>query len=415
MDHTDYGPLFAVTSMQSLDEIGATTYREMQESSQPAPEITALAAQIVGDRTGLDAARAISNWVATHISYVAVYLSFDGGWVAHPPEWVVANGYGDCKDHVVLMQALLQARGIRSEMAIVQWGDRYQPLPVPIPWQFNHVIIHLPDGDIYSNPTDSYAGFGMLDRSLAGKTVVLVNPAGGHAVLPASRPADYRYDRTTSLTVAPNGTVYATASMAAGPGLAGELRRSVAEMSDPSDLVDRILASRSEGGTGTLDVTDPHDLDVPFTAKAKWASPHLLPMEGPDAYFAIPGGFDFGRIDDARILISPMGYRRTPLNVGVSDYNWQTDVTLPDGYTVIRMPANVDFSNAAGAYSGAYSRTVKGLSVTRHLRIDQDVFTPHDYHGFETLIVHGLDDLHGIVGIAKSAAPVAAAGPAAQP
>ena len=146
--------------------------------------------KIAGDRTGLEAARAIYDWVTVNIRYIAVYLNPDDGWVPHAAAEVLKNGYGDCKDHMVLMQALLAARGIVGEAAIIQWGNRFADLPLGHPFEFNHAIVYLPDYDIYLNPTNPYAPFDSLDRTLSGKRVVIATGAGRVARTPASTPVE---------------------------------------------------------------------------------------------------------------------------------------------------------------------------------------------------------------------------------
>ncbi|HEY0420026.1 MAG TPA: DUF3857 and transglutaminase domain-containing protein, partial [Acetobacteraceae bacterium] len=138
---SDFQPLFLATTLPNLEAIGAIYHRQSAGRAAVTPEIAAAAARIVtrpdgSVREGLDAARAIYDWVAGTVRYVAVYLNPDDGWVPHPAEDVLRAGYGDCKDHVVLMQALLAARGIRAEGALIDWGARYADLPLWMPGQF---------------------------------------------------------------------------------------------------------------------------------------------------------------------------------------------------------------------------------------------------------------------------------------
>ena len=125
------------------------------------PAISALAAQVAGGRTGEDAARAVYDWVTANIRYIAVYLDPNDGWVPHQAQTVLDHGYGDCKDHVVLMQAMLGSLGIRAEAAMIDWGDRTTEAPLWVP-QFNHAIVYLPAFQRYLNPTDPYARYGTL-------------------------------------------------------------------------------------------------------------------------------------------------------------------------------------------------------------------------------------------------------------
>ena len=113
VSETDFLPVFVATTQPNMEAIGAQDHRQSEGKTDVTPEIAALAQEIAGDRTGLDAARAIYDWVAVNIRYVAVYLDVNDGWIPHSATEVLHNGYGDCKDHVAIMQALLAARGSR--------------------------------------------------------------------------------------------------------------------------------------------------------------------------------------------------------------------------------------------------------------------------------------------------------------
>ena len=104
-----------------------SVHRASDGRAEMTPEIKALALRIAGEHTGLDAVRAIHAWVAANIRYVAVYLNPADGWVPHKASDVLKTGYGDCKDYVVLMQALLAALGIEGQMAAVNWGIVQRP------------------------------------------------------------------------------------------------------------------------------------------------------------------------------------------------------------------------------------------------------------------------------------------------
>jgi transglutaminase-like putative cysteine protease len=206
VDTSDFQPIFLATTLPDLASVGAIYDRQSQDRAAVTPAIAALAAKIAGDRTGLDAARAIYDWVSINIRYIAVYLNPNDGLVPHPAAEVLENGYGDCKDHVALMQALLAARGVVGQAALIQWGNRYADLPLGHPFEFNHVLVYLPDYDLYLNPTDPYAPFGSLDRTLSGKRVVIATATGRVARTPASTPADYRYAMVSRLAVDADGT-----------------------------------------------------------------------------------------------------------------------------------------------------------------------------------------------------------------
>ena len=57
---------------------------------------------------------------------------------------VLKNRYGDCKDHVVLLEALLAAVGIPSSAALVNSGNAYSMPAIGVVSPLNHVITYVP-------------------------------------------------------------------------------------------------------------------------------------------------------------------------------------------------------------------------------------------------------------------------------
>src|SRR5262249_39611597 len=107
-----------------------------------------------------------------NIRYVAINLGV-GAIVPHAASEVLTNLYGDCKDHVTLLQALLKAKGIDSTVAIIDAGDDFTVSKVATLQQFNHVITYIPDMNLYLDSTARYTPFGVLPFPDADKTVLL--------------------------------------------------------------------------------------------------------------------------------------------------------------------------------------------------------------------------------------------------
>ena len=248
----DFQPTFEATTLPAMAAIGAIVYRESKDRAAVTPEISALAARIAGTSTGLDAARAIYDWVAGNIRYIAVYLSLDDGMVSHSATEVLHNGYGDCKDYVVLMQALLAARGIAALPAGIDWGTRYADPVSWAPFFTNHRIIYLPEFQHFANPTDGYAGFDALDRRLSGKLVVLATPDGAVIRTPASTPERNQYRMQSHLRLTADGAIDGTASYEMSPNAEEQARAMVSSASSMTDLAERLLQRTLEVGFGTM-------------------------------------------------------------------------------------------------------------------------------------------------------------------
>jgi hypothetical protein len=389
---SDFEPLFLLTSLPNLEEIGAIYHRQSRDKVVVTPRIRELAASIVGDHQGLDAARDIYDWVAGNIRYVAVFLNPNDGYVPHPSDQVLANGFGDCKDHVVLMQALLAARGIKADAALIDWGARTRDLPLWTPDQFNHAIVYLPDFNLFANPTDPYARFEALDRRLSGKTAVVATETGEVMRTPPSGPDTNRYVLESRVKMRPDGTLDGTAHMTMSAALDSVMRTAVANSRTARDLADRLLAYTPEGGTGELRTTDPRDLDHPFEVDAEWRSPHGVAFQGRRAFVTVPLGLDIEAPWRLRQHLSPSGERKFPMLADSGDYRWSTTITPSMGVSITLLPPDVDFHNEAGSFTSNYERRPDGIHIERHLVIARGVYEPSEYAEVEALYYAPIDD-----------------------
>src|SRR5204862_4047751 len=76
--------------------------------------VTAKAKELTSNKTTpLEKVQAIAVWMQKNIRYVDIEVGI-GGIRPHPSTSILRNSYGDCKDKVTLMRALLRASGINS-------------------------------------------------------------------------------------------------------------------------------------------------------------------------------------------------------------------------------------------------------------------------------------------------------------
>lgn len=405
---SDFQPLFLATSLPRLQDLGAVYWRQSHDRAVVTPAVAALATKLAQGRTGEPAARAIYDWVAANIRYVAVYLDPNDGWVPHEAAAVLKVGYGDCKDHVVLMQALLSAVGIRAEAAMVDWGNRTTDAPLWVP-QYNHAIVYLPDYDRYLNPTNPYASYGSLDRRLAGKTAVLASPTGAVGRTPASQPTDQHYVDETRVTVEADGTVAGISNLSMTGNLESMMRALVVQSFSTGNLAERLLAATPEGGFGTFSTTGPRDLETPFAMVGTWRSPHAVATGSHGIFMTVPVGLDVNPPSRLRQFLSPDGRRQHAMVAAASQSEWRTTVSLPAGMTVERLPDDVALSNGAGRYVAHYERNGRDVVADRRLTINRDVFQAASYPDLEALLYAPLSDARAILQISRDKQQTAAA------
>lgn len=394
------GPIFMASSLKSYEEIGAIYQRNSADKIAVTPEIKALATRIVGDRTGLDAAHAIHDWMTNNVRYLAVWLDEGATLVPHDAATVLKNGYGDCKDHVALMQALLAAAGIRSVPALINLGDIYTPPPVPFSSMFNHVIVYLPDYDVFDDPTDQFAPFGVLDRTLAGKTVVLAAEPPAMKTTPALTPASAAFVATSRIAVDAGGTMSGELTATMTPVVAAQMRALLASHADAARQMEARLGATLEGGFGRIRTTDPEDLDTPFEIRATWTSPRGIAPDAP--YMMLPAGPNFAPVPALRGYLTPTGRRTLPFELEIVDVTWTSTLSLPDGWSLKALPPAVTVDNGVGSYTAAYKVDGAQLEVRRHLVLKQRVVQPQDYAALQSVIYALVDDMHAIVALDRT-------------
>ena len=172
IDPDDSGPRLYMSSMRSYDELGRAYADLVLPKTAVTPAIRKLADEVtagISDRR--EQAQRLYNWVSRNIRYVA--LSFGArAIIPSDADSVLGLGYGDCKDHAVLLMALLRTKGIESEIVLIDSGNKYTLNQVPRMAQFDHVIVYLPAFDLYVDATPGVAPFGMLPFNEYGKPVV---------------------------------------------------------------------------------------------------------------------------------------------------------------------------------------------------------------------------------------------------
>lgn len=386
----DVGPAFVISALSGYEEMGALVYRQAAAKGAPTPEIAMLAKSIVAGKTGAEAARAIHDWVAQRIRYVAVFLKPSDDFVPPDPTTVLANGYSDCKGHSILMQALLAAVGIRSELVLVNWSNQMRPLPLWSSAAFNHMMVYLPDLDVYANPTNPFAAFGALDMTLSGKMVVVISEKGEVRNTPVSTPDQNQYGFDAEITVDMAGLIRGTGKGEVSPRIDTPLRQAMFQEGAASVAAQLLLLS-PEGGYGGIGSSDPRDLSQGLTFQSHWTSPHGVVLASPSIYMTVPFGIDPVPFGSMRTFISPDGVRHFPLMIGAKNYSWTHVITLPDGAVGEWVPSNVDLSNTAGELAVTYMASGKTITVTRKLVIARDIFDPSEYPALQDLLYAYLD------------------------
>lgn len=195
----------------------ADWYAQLERDRRiPTAEIRTQADEIArGRQSDEDKAAALYYWVSQNIRYVS--LSFGvGRYQPHSAAEVLANRYGDCKDKTTLLEAMLEAEGLRAQPVLANLVADIDP-EIPNPLQFDHVITFLPLGskESWLDTTLSVGPFGYLPPQLRGKQVLLVYaiPSSALRKTPQDFPFTVEYRIGVDGTVDGLGTMDATVEL----------------------------------------------------------------------------------------------------------------------------------------------------------------------------------------------------------
>jgi transglutaminase-like putative cysteine protease len=392
VSYLDYGKRLAVSTFPDYAAF-ARAYTERaggQRASGAA--IAALAARLTAALPEPRAkALALSDWVRRHIRYVAVYVG-PGGVVPHPAATVLANRYGDCKDHAALLEALLRAAGIASSAVLVNNGSAYRLPRVPTLGIFNHVITYVPSLDLYLDSTAESIEAGYLPSAVMDKPVLLA-VTGRIARTPAAQLNRQRTAIWFGLQ-ADGGATFKVSKTTEG-ALAEPYRQAVRD-TKPADrdlFVRQILQGLGQQGKGTFDPGHVDGKGGRYILGMQGSSDHVASLPGP---FGMATSYNFwGGLDEALSEFGQRKERTQDFICPAIDAEDELALALPEGVKVIALPKPLMLEDPHLRYRSQYLQRDNAVIVRRSLvfRHPTLVCSAADYRRLQPLLERMLRDL----------------------
>ncbi len=367
----DREPHLIISTYASQEAFGKKFLEGADPKSAPTPEIRVLADAITRDTPDRkEQARAIYDWVTRNIRYFGVFLG-DGGWVPHDANSILTAKYGDCKDHATLMRALLAAKGIDADYVLINTAPSYKTVDIPFPGYYNHVILYLPEFDLYADPTATFTAFQSLPESEADKPVLRIGAHGVAAVRTTALSADTNILKIKSdITLRADGTpLGVTTTTASGP-IASSLRATVSQAALKGDdvFVKEQLTRQNWRGAGGMELRDSFSHEEPYSIRSSFELTNQFFGNGPNKY-PIPLGPKLTSSDFSAPIQFIREKRTQSFFCDAGTYTQSISVHLPQGQSLARTPGNVDVSSQFGAYVATYALSGQDLLVERRLTI----------------------------------------------
>ncbi len=368
---SDFAPHFSASSFKSYSEIGQAYQARALPKTSATPEISALARELIGSSTDpAERTRKIYNWVAKNIRYLGVYAG-SGGYVPHSAASILKNRYGDCKDHVTLLEAMLRAVDIESTPALINAERAYLLPETPVSSVFDHVITYIPSMDLFLDSTSQFTPMGVLPSGLKDKPVVLA--ASGKVMrTPADNGDVDRSVAKVKLIVLEDGSISGSSEVK-HQGYFEVLSRqnSFKSKNTPEhEVVSRALAKFNETGTGKIRHPDPQELEAPWIVESEFKLDPVVNLPGVAA-MTVPVGLSYGKMMSYASSKAPEE-RRFPIPCGSSAHVEHIVLILPTKARITRIPKDSQFKSESIFYSSTYRVDQSTLVIERQFVAQRD-------------------------------------------
>jgi len=363
---SDFAPHFAVSSFVDYAALGRAYQATAHPQTAVTPQIRKLAEElVVGAVDTRDKVRRLYNWVSSNIRYVGIYMGA-GGFIPHDAQSILDNRYGDCKDHVVILESLLNAVGIDSSPALINLGNAFLLPKVTTSGPFNHAITYVPALNLYLDSTAMFAPMGVLPLSVMGKPTVLTATGQIHQTPLTNIARDFTHT-DIRMAVMPDGKVKGSSTYRmSGHAEVGSRSAQFDYINqDPVQVINDLLGRFSETGTGEIKASRPLDLSEPWQVQAVFELDPQVNLPGPSAMM-IPVGLAPGFLKGFSSYKSPQE-RRYPARCSSGKHTENIEMSFPRNVRIERIPPSLSFKRGDIEYTSHYALNGRVLRIKREM------------------------------------------------
>lgn len=374
LDLHEFAPGVLISTFNSYAEFAQAYHGRAEPQAQATHEIRAQAEAITrGLSTERQKIQAIYQWVSRNIRYVYAHVGV-GGWVPRPAKQILETRWGDCKDHVAIVEALLKAVGVDSSPALINSGESYTLPQLPVSSPLNHVITYVPSIKVFLDSTAEFAPIGVMPFGIAGKPA-LITATGEVMHTPATHPTRDRTHARTVMQVKRDGSIVgkAVVKMQGSHEYESRMRRAAQRDREQDALIDKMLGRFHETGSGEVEGPDPTDLSVPWVLKSTFKLDPMVNIPGPYA-MTVPVGLAPGDIRDM-LTDKPRANRRFPAACAASHLLEESELTFPTSVRVTGVPKDTRYASPAVQYSATYRLKGNTVSIRREMTAHRERIT----------------------------------------
>lgn len=366
-DHSDHAPFIVISQARDYLDIGRQYLNASSPKVRVTPEISQFAKYLTaGANTDREKIKALYTWVAKNIRYISTTID-DGGLVPRDSAYIFHRRFGDCKDHVVILEALLRAVGIDSTAGLVNLGNAFELHEGPASHNpINHVITYIPSQDLYLDSTAQFVPFGQLDDQVIDKPTILV-ALNRYGRTPKMRANENTLTSHTHMTLHPDGSIEGTnTSVFTGTMEINYRLVRFSEMTESMEkTVNDMLYRFNEIGSGAISHTAPKNIEEPFQWQSTFKLEPITDL-GRTGSFVPPIGVSPGQIASMTIY-KPIDKRSFPYVCDSNNIEDRYTIQLPDHIAIESLPSDVEHQSEHIRYTSEYRLRGHSLEIARNL------------------------------------------------
>lgn len=378
-----------VSTYKDWESVGKFYWGLVKDQLRVTPEIKAaatLAVKGIADTDERARIGAVYDFVVSNTRYVGLEFGINS-FKPYPVEVILSRRFGDCKDKASLMHAMLESIGIDSRLALLRMTrlGSIETAPASLA-VFNHAILYVPRFDLFLDGTAEFHGSRELPADDRAAYALIVEPGGTGSRFvrtPEANPADNTDETHILASLLKDGSASIDYKASARGSWTSELRRTFESADERRNHAEEQLSRSAFPGAKVtaVDVSDPHDIESPFSTHFTASAPTFASASGAGLRFS-----PFGQRQSFVEAYAQLSRRALPERLPVPQRTViESTVTLPAGWSAT-LPESTHESGAQGEYSIAWSRQDGKVTARLELSLNGGLLKPMDYPAFRAFL-----------------------------
>jgi len=334
-----------------------------------------------GKASDREKARAIYNFCAQHIRYVAVEYG-QAGYEPHQARDIFRNRYGDCKDQAILLVTMLREAGLKAYPLLISTKDAYD-LDKNFPSvMFNHsiAVLYLENELIFMDPTAETCSFGDLPTADQARHVLIFEDNTFQIKDTPLFPAEHNLLNqivnvkvNSDLSIVAEKTNYSF-------GVYDQAQRYWLLYTQPElvkeALQEKIQALSIGSKLEKYNIKDLDDLNKPVVLSYSFSGPEYFTSAADLKLLPQLSGTDTSLVASEK--------RKYAIDFGLLDRKeYLFEIDIPKGYKVKYLPENVKRDSAWMNFDVEYTQKKDKIIFRENSQLKKSVISAADYEAFK--------------------------------